>query len=185
MGESGSGKTTLARALIGLQPPTAGQVLLDGQPLGYRTKDLRAVPSPRPDDPPGPGRRAEPAAHRLRLRRRGTPAARARPTAATGPSETAGRRRAVRGRAAAAGAAVPALPARAVRWPAAAGAHRRRAGAQAGAADRRRAGLQPGRLDPRRDPGAAAQAARRARPRGARGDPRPRAWPGTSPTGRR
>ena len=41
-------------------------------------------------------------------------------------------------------------------------------------ADRRRAGLQPRRLDPRRDPGAAAQAARRARAGRARGDPRPR-----------
>lgn len=41
VGESGSGKTTLARSLVGLQPPTGGQVLVDGAPLGYRTKDLK------------------------------------------------------------------------------------------------------------------------------------------------
>jgi oligopeptide/dipeptide ABC transporter ATP-binding protein len=34
VGESGSGKSTLARAAVGLSPITAGQVLLDGQPLG-------------------------------------------------------------------------------------------------------------------------------------------------------
>ena len=41
VGESGSGKTTLARALVGLQPPSRGEVLVDGSPLGYRTKDLK------------------------------------------------------------------------------------------------------------------------------------------------
>ncbi|WP_243060904.1 ABC transporter ATP-binding protein [Nocardioides sp. SR21] len=41
VGESGSGKTTLARTLVGLQPPTGGQVVVDGKPLGYRTKDLK------------------------------------------------------------------------------------------------------------------------------------------------
>jgi oligopeptide/dipeptide ABC transporter ATP-binding protein len=43
VGESGSGKTTLARALIGLQPPTSGEVLLEGSPLTYSTRGLRAL----------------------------------------------------------------------------------------------------------------------------------------------
>ncbi|WPC06166.1 ABC transporter ATP-binding protein [Pseudomonas benzenivorans] len=33
IGESGSGKTTLAQAIAGLAEPSAGQILLDGQPL--------------------------------------------------------------------------------------------------------------------------------------------------------
>ena len=33
VGESGSGKTTLARVLIGLQPPTQGNIFLEGKPI--------------------------------------------------------------------------------------------------------------------------------------------------------
>jgi peptide/nickel transport system ATP-binding protein len=33
VGESGSGKTTLARVMVGLQPPSDGQILLEGKPI--------------------------------------------------------------------------------------------------------------------------------------------------------
>jgi oligopeptide/dipeptide ABC transporter ATP-binding protein len=43
VGESGSGKTTLARTLVGLQPPTSGEVLVDGSPMDHSLRGLRAL----------------------------------------------------------------------------------------------------------------------------------------------
>jgi peptide/nickel transport system ATP-binding protein len=41
-GESGCGKTTLARTLLGLEKPWRGEVLHNGQRLGYSSKALKA-----------------------------------------------------------------------------------------------------------------------------------------------
>ncbi|HEU5474684.1 MAG TPA: ABC transporter ATP-binding protein [Actinophytocola sp.] len=42
VGQSGSGKTTLARTILGLQPPTSGRVIFDGEPLPTQSSALRA-----------------------------------------------------------------------------------------------------------------------------------------------
>ena len=174
VGESGSGKTTLARTLVGLQRPTSGEVRFDGEPLSYSGRALRRLRSEVQmvlQDAAGslnPRQTVyESVAEGIRLHRRVA----VRPR---GPQRGgAGGGRALRGRAAAARADLPALPARALRRAEAAGADRRGAGAAAAAAGRRRAGLVAGRLDPRRDPGAAAGPARLARARDRRGHPRP------------
>ena len=42
VGESGCGKTTLARTLLGLERPSAGKVVVAGEPLRYDGKSLKA-----------------------------------------------------------------------------------------------------------------------------------------------
>src|SRR6476469_10327862 len=41
VGESGSGKTTLVRLLLGLTPPTTGEVRSQGKPIGNLSKGER------------------------------------------------------------------------------------------------------------------------------------------------
>ena len=42
VGESGCGKTTLGRIVVGLQSPTSGEVLLDGEPIAVLSRSRRA-----------------------------------------------------------------------------------------------------------------------------------------------
>src|SRR5690606_7014529 len=43
VGESGCGKSTLARILLGLETPTAGEVLLEGRPIASYPRRERAL----------------------------------------------------------------------------------------------------------------------------------------------
>ncbi len=122
-GESGCGKTTLARAILGLERPSAGRGALPRPGPRVRRAGAEGVPPRGSAGPAGPDRLAQPQAHRLRGRGRG-------PAGPQGARQRAGAggRGAVPSRATAAGAVLPPLPARAVRWPAAASRHRRCAG---------------------------------------------------------
>jgi zinc/manganese transport system ATP-binding protein len=44
IGSNGAGKTTLLRAILGLQRPTAGQVMVLGQPLSRKNRSIGYVP---------------------------------------------------------------------------------------------------------------------------------------------
>ncbi len=127
VGESGSGKTTIART-----PARAGAPDVGRGPSGRRAAAVRppgtcAAAPARADGAAGRLRRAEPAAHRLRVGGRGAAAARLARATRGRTEERAGGRGARVGGPAPARAVLPPLPARALRWSAPAGAHRRRA----------------------------------------------------------
>ena len=44
MGETGCGKTTLARAILGLQPLTSGEIRFDGRPVDRSRRGLKSPP---------------------------------------------------------------------------------------------------------------------------------------------
>ena len=43
VGESGAGKSTIARCVVGLQKPTSGQILLNGEPLSFKGEKRKRV----------------------------------------------------------------------------------------------------------------------------------------------
>ncbi len=121
-GESGCGKTTLARTILGLEKADERRHPIPGPAARLLDEVTARLPPRRATRVAGPDRCAEPAPVGLRGGRRGHPDPqdpRQRGAACRG--------RVVPGRIAAARALLPLLSARAVRRPAAARRHRRRA----------------------------------------------------------
>ena len=168
IGANGAGKTTLLKALMGALPARAGQVLLQGQPLGNTPVEARAarhVPGAgealavRLDEgggQPAPGRLRLPPPHRFRARA-GT---RLRAVPGIGAAARAAGRHAVRRRAAD-GRHRPRPDRPSAR--AAAGRTVHRPGAADRAADHGRGGGPAPSRGPDRDPGRAERAHRASR----------------------
>ena len=45
IGDNGAGKSSLIKALSGATVPDAGEILLDGQPVQFRSRSTRAAPA--------------------------------------------------------------------------------------------------------------------------------------------
>ena len=92
VGESGSGKTTVARMVVGLLPPTSGEVIIDGVSMSAARPiaGASAAAPPHPDDFPGPLCEPQSALPGRRHRRRTDPRLRPDPGRAQYPG--AGRR---------------------------------------------------------------------------------------------
>ena len=175
VGESGSGKSTLCRVVLQLLKPTSGSVRFEGREIaGLSRREMRplrremqmifqdpyASLNPRKRVGQIVGDPLQAAGRRLRRR-----------AAAAGPGAAGAGRPLLR--------ALQPLPARVLRWPAAADRDRPCAGAAAEADRRRRAGLGARRLDPgadrqpaRRPPGRVRADLRLRRPRHRRRPPR-------------
>ncbi len=82
IGSNGAGKTTLMRVVLGLQPPGAGTVLVDGRPRSRRNPSLGYVPQKVALDPDMPLRGRDLVALGLDGHRLGVPLRRGRSRAA-------------------------------------------------------------------------------------------------------